>query len=88
MEVLSQDTSTPGPASPDYGRRNSSQGMLALNVDSSADVDPALEDAIAVVAEAAAHHGVGVLVTRIGAGSYIVRAHPAVPIGLIRQQNE
>jgi hypothetical protein len=61
--------------------------MLEVNVGSSAEVDQALEEAIAVIAEAAAHHRVGVLATRTGAGSYIVRAHPAIPFGLIRQQN-
>ena len=84
---MSQDTSTPGPASPAHDRHNSGQGMLEVNVDSWAEVDQALEEALAVIAGAAAHHRVGVLVTRTGAGSYMVRAHPAVPFGLIRQQN-
>jgi hypothetical protein len=61
-------------------------GMLEVNVNSAAEVDLALEKAIAVITETATHHRTGVLVTRIGAGSYIVRAHPSVPFGLIRQQ--
>ncbi|WP_309107673.1 hypothetical protein [Arthrobacter sp.] len=52
------------------------------------EVDQALKDAIAEVAEAAMHYGIGVLITRIGAGRYIVRAHPAVPFGLVRQQHD
>ena len=61
-------------------------GMLEVNVSNAAEVDPALEKAIAVVTETASHHRTGVLITRIGAGSYIVRAHPSVPFGLVRQQ--
>jgi hypothetical protein len=61
-------------------------GMLEVSVDSAAEVDLALEKAIAVITETATHHRTGALVTRIGAGSYIVRAHPNVPLGLIRQQ--
>ncbi|MDQ0618115.1 hypothetical protein [Arthrobacter globiformis] len=63
-------------------------GMLEVNVKTAADVDQDLEDAIARITEAAKRHETGVMVTRIGPGSYIVRAHPAVPYGLIRQQHE
>jgi hypothetical protein len=62
-------------------------GMLEVNVKKAADVDKALEDAITRVTEAAKHHQTGVMVTRIGPGRYIVRAHPAVPYGLTRQQH-
>jgi hypothetical protein len=62
-------------------------GMLEVNVKKAADVDQALEDAIAQITEAAKRHVTGVMVTRIGPGRYIVRAHPAVPYGLIRQQH-
>jgi hypothetical protein len=62
-------------------------GMLEVSVTTGADVDQALEEAIAVVAKSAEHHGTGVLVTRTGAKSYVVRAHPAVPSGSVRQQN-
>lgn len=61
-------------------------GMLEVNVSNAAEVDLALEEAIAVITETAMEHRTGVLVTRIGAGSYIVRAHPGVPYGLVRQQ--
>lgn len=63
-------------------------GMLEVNVTSGKELDHALEEAIAVVKETAAYHRIGVLITRTGVGSYIVRAHPAVPYGLIRQQHE
>ena len=62
-------------------------GMLEVNVSSPAELDEALENAVSLVMESAAHHGIGVMVTRIGIGSYIVRAHPAVPCGLVRQQH-
>lgn len=61
--------------------------MVEVNVQSTAEVEPALEEAIAVIRETAAHHRIGILVTRTGAGSYIVRAHPAVPYGLVRRQH-
>lgn len=86
MEVMNKTgpTQRPGSQEPDRNRRL--PGMVEVNVHSAAEVDPALEEAIAVIREAAAHHRIGVLVTRTGAGSYIVRAHPAVPYGLVRQQ--
>lgn len=62
-------------------------GMLEVNVESANEVDNALEEALAVITKTATHHRVGILVTRTGAGSYIVRAHPAVPFGLIRQHH-
>lgn len=62
-------------------------GMLEVNVGRASEVDNALEDAIAEITKTATYHRVGILVTRTGAGSYIVRAHPAVPYGLIRQHN-
>jgi len=51
-------------------------------------VDEALERAIRVVEQAAAEHETGILITQIDTGRYIVRAHPAVPVGLVRQQWE
>lgn len=53
------------------------------------DVTPAddvLITAIEVITKAAAEHQVGILVTRIDTGRYIVPAHPAVPFWLIRQR--
>jgi len=63
-------------------------GMLDVHVKEASEVDSALEQAIEVVLKAAAEHRTGILVTRIDAGRYIVRAHPAVPFGLVRQKDE
>lgn len=73
---------------PPLEMRPSSPGMLEVNVNDESEVDDALRDAISQVTEAAVRHQTGVLVTRVGPGSYIVRAHPAVPYGLTRQQYE
>jgi hypothetical protein len=61
-------------------------GMMEVHVSSAGEADLALDRAVAVITEAAKHHRTGVLVTRIGAGHYIVRAHPAVPYGLVREK--
>lgn len=63
-------------------------GMLEVNVTKPEELDQKLQEAIEVVTRTAAHHHLGVLVTRTGVGRYIIRAHPAVPYGLIRQQHE
>lgn len=62
-------------------------GMVEVNVSKAEQLDRALEEAIAVIAKAAAHHHMGIMVTRTGVGRYVVRAHPAVPYGLVRQQH-
>jgi hypothetical protein len=85
MEVMNKTGSTAS-KEPDGNKRL--PGMVEVNVQSRAEVDSALDQAIALIRETAAHHRIGVLVTRTGAGSYIVRAHPAVPCGLVRQQHE
>ena len=64
-----------------------SPGMLEISVTKPEDLDQVLNDAIAQVTQAAAHYRMGVLVTRLGAGRYIVRAHPGVPFGLIRKKH-
>lgn len=61
-------------------------GMLEVNVATPDEVDPTLQKAIQSVSPAAAHYGMGILITRIGVGRYVVRAHPHVPEGLVRQQ--
>lgn len=76
----------PGPV-PGQGEGERLPGMVEVNVTRKQDLDQALEEAISTVTKTATNHGVGVLVTRTGPGSYIVRAHPAVPCGLIRQQH-
>jgi hypothetical protein len=87
MNVTNRRAPTQLLSSPAKGGRERLPGMVEVNVTSAAEVDKALEEAIAVISETATHHRVGILVTRTGAGSYIVRAHPAVPFGLIRQHN-
>jgi len=65
-----------------------SPGMVEVIVKDSAQVDQALNDGVARVMDAAIRHHTGVMVTRTGPGQYIVRAHPAVPYGLIRQRHQ
>jgi hypothetical protein len=80
-----------GPAHRQYTHTSESRtgpltpGMVELTITEATLLDEALDAAIAQVMEAAVHHRVGVMVTRIGPGRYIVRAHPAVPYGLTRQ---
>jgi len=74
-------------AAPVQGEDAASPGMLEVTVDSAADLDDVLENAIKLIAKSAEHHQVGIMVTRTGLGRYVVRAHPAVPYGLIRQRN-
>lgn len=61
-------------------------GMLELHITQASELDDALGKAIEAVQKAANEHRTGILVTRIDAGRYIVRAHPAVPFGLVRQR--
>ncbi|WP_394525590.1 hypothetical protein [Paenarthrobacter nicotinovorans] len=64
-----------------------SPGMVEVLVDRAVDLDGALNQAIGVVRAAAEEHETGIMVTRIGPGSYIVRADPVVPFGLVRQRH-
>ena len=84
---MNKTAPTHRPVSQETDQNKRLPGVVEVNVHSAAEIDPALEEAIAVVRETAAHHRIGILVTRTGAGSYIVRAHPAVPHGLVRQQH-
>ncbi len=68
-------------------KRQTSPGMVEVNVNDSSDLDSALNEAIEAIKDAASRHQTGIMVTRVGAGRYIVRAHPAVPYGLTRQQH-
>ena len=61
-------------------------GMVEVNVEKAPQLQAALEDAVGTVSAAAVEYRVGILITRIDALVYVVRAHPAVPFGLIRQQ--
>ncbi|KQQ83425.1 hypothetical protein [Arthrobacter sp. Leaf137] len=60
-------------------------GMLEVSAAVPSKGPDALADAVAVVAVAAAEHRIGILISRIGEDRYIVRAHPSVPYGLVRQ---
>jgi hypothetical protein len=61
--------------------------MVDVSVDDASQVDQALNDAVETVKAAVTRHETGIIITRTGPGRYIVRAHPAVPFGLIRQQH-
>ena len=60
--------------------------MVEISVDDASEVDQAITDAVETVRAAATRHETGIMITRTGPGRYIVRAHPAVPFGLIREQ--
>lgn len=62
-----------------------SSGLIEVNVEGGEDVGTVLERAVEAVQGAAVRHQTGILIAHIGPGRYIVRAHPAVPFGLIRQ---
>lgn len=63
-----------------------SAGAVEVRAGQSDDVGRALEDAVRAVGEAADRHGIGIMITDVGGGCYVVRAHPAVPYGLVRDQ--
>lgn len=63
-----------------------SPGMVEVRVHNHSEVDGALDDAVAAIREAAIRHQTGIMITRTGPGHYVIRAHPEVPFGLIRQQ--
>lgn len=66
---------------------NFAPGLLEVRVSSAEDLDQVLNEATELVIETAKRHHIGVMVTRIGTGQYIVHAHPAVPYGLTQQQH-
>lgn len=61
--------------------------MVDVHVDNASQVDLALNDAVETVKAAAIRHKTGIMITRTSPGRYIVRAHPTVPFGLIRQKH-
>lgn len=67
----------------DQGR---SAGMVEVRAEEAGRAREALADAIRVVQEAADRHSIGIMITHVGEGCYVVRAHPAVPHGLVREQ--
>ncbi|GAB5077970.1 hypothetical protein [Arthrobacter sp. AD-310] len=71
---------------PPRGDRERCPGMVEVRVGDVRDAPRALAEAIRTVGEAADRYGTGILVTDVGEGTYVVRAHPAVPHGLVREQ--
>lgn len=67
------------------GERQQPPGMLEVNVERADDDSQVLEAAVKVISASAESHHVGIMITRIGNGRYIVRAHPGVPYGFVRQ---
>lgn len=65
-----------------------SPGMVEVKVDDYSELDRKLNEALEAVRAAATRHQIGIMVTRTGPGQYVVRAHPAVPSGLVRRQHE
>lgn len=63
-------------------------GMIEVTVLNANDIDEALAQAIHEVSKAAREHMMGIMVTRVAAGQYIVRARPEVPFGLTRQRHD
>lgn len=67
-------------------RRHDLTGMVEVQVEKASELNAALEDAVATVSRAASEHRTGILITGINASAHVVRPHPGVPFGLIRQQ--
>ena len=82
---MQNQSSGHAPNSPAYSADQRSPGMLELIVPEGEDMEPALEAAIVQVTPAASRNGMGVMATEIQKGYFVVRAHPAVPFGLIRR---
>jgi hypothetical protein len=85
---MNRSTQAQVQATQTQGGKERLTGMLEVNVIKPEELDQRLQEAIEVITRTASHHHIGVLVTRTGEGRYIVRAHPGVPYGLIRQQHE
>lgn len=62
--------------------------MVEVRVKESKQAGEAIQDAVSTIACAAEYHQTGIMVTRVGPDSYIVRAHPSVPYGFVRQQHQ
>ncbi|MEW1986399.1 hypothetical protein [Pseudarthrobacter oxydans] len=64
-----------------------SPGMLEVTVaGGAAEKERTVDAAIELVTQAARRNDMGIMVTDIGMGQYVVRAHPAVPVDLVRHQ--
>jgi len=61
--------------------------MLEVTVaGGAAEKERTVDAAIELVTQAARRNDMGIMVTDIGMGQYVVRAHPAVPVDLVRHQ--
>ncbi|WP_285320385.1 hypothetical protein [Pseudarthrobacter sp. lyk4-40-TYG-27] len=60
-------------------------GMLEITVSRETGLDEALGQAVDAVSESAEEHRLGIMISRVGLDRYVVRVHPAVPYGLVRQ---
>ncbi|MEQ7739656.1 hypothetical protein, partial [Escherichia coli] len=61
-------------------------GMVEVRVRDARDAPRALAEAVRTVGKAADRYATGIMITDVGGGAYVVRAHPAVPHGLVREQ--
>jgi hypothetical protein len=91
MESMPMDPPAPGlfrppPHGPLQDQKPPTPGMVEVNINNTSSETQALEAAIEQVKDAAGYHRVGIMVTRIGLGRYIVRAHSAVPHGLVQKR--
>lgn len=60
--------------------------MVEVRVQDKDQLQQALAEAVRTVSEAAERYGTGIMITELGEGYHVVRAHPAVPFGLVREQ--
>lgn len=63
-----------------------SPGMVEVRVSAPGEARETLAGAVRLVREAADRFSTGIMITDVGEGCYVVRAHPAVPHGLVREQ--
>ncbi|BCW78213.1 hypothetical protein NicSoilC5_02320 [Arthrobacter sp. NicSoilC5] len=61
--------------------------MLEVTVaGGAAERERTVDAAIELVTQAARRNDMGIMVTDIGMGQYVVRAHPTVPVDFVRRQ--
>lgn len=89
MMKTALDSGPPGRRTPlrQSDNTNDPSGVVEVCVDNAAELDDALNDAVALVLEAATEYRTGVMVTRVDVGKYVVQADRDVPAGLIRQRH-
>lgn len=59
--------------------------MVEVRVPASRDARETLAGAVQLVRKAADQFSMGIMITYVGEGCYVVRAHPSVPHGLVRE---